>query len=128
MKKELIDNLHKAYPLVFAMKVIPTVGDGWLGLINDLCFVLDSHISTLPEELQDQIHAVQIKEKFGKLRFYMNHETPYIDGAIALAELSSGHTCELCGRNGKVQNFSGWYRCLCEDDAKKELERKEKKK
>jgi hypothetical protein len=113
MKKQLKDQLRIDYPLIFADQCGIEVGDGWFDLIDVLCDTIESHISHLPEDLQNQIYAIQIKEKYGSLRFYMSHDTPFIDGAIAVAETMSLHVCEICGRPGR-QRLGGWIRTLCD--------------
>ena len=61
-----------------------------------------------------QVVAVQVKEKFGGLRFYYSGGDEYIDGLVAMAEAMSYVTCERCGRIGK-QNTRGWIETLCDD-------------
>ena len=58
--------------------------------------------------------AVQVKEKFGGLRFYYSGGDEYIDGLVAMAEAMSCVTCERCGEVGK-QNQKGWIETLCYD-------------
>jgi hypothetical protein len=72
----------------------------------------------LPEEVRGDVYCAQVKEKFGSLRLYMNNETPYISGAIAMAESMSGHICEVCGEPGQRRS-GGWIRTLCDDCEKK---------
>lgn len=57
--------------------------------------------------------VVQVKEKFGTLRFYCS-STPAIDKYIRLAERLSAVTCEDCGKPGQ-QNDSGWIRTQCDE-------------
>lgn len=100
-------NLFKVYPRSgFALPF------GWESLVNALCVLLEWHITTLPEDIRGDVNCAQVKEKFGGLRFYMTQETPYISGAIAMAERLSFYTCEVCGDPGK-QRSGGWVRTLC---------------
>lgn len=77
----------------------------------------------------DYLNIVQIKEKFGGLRFYFDIvETPYdfygedytdpvnnhVHGVVAMAEMLSNHTCQVCGEKGKTRTYGGWYATLCE--------------
>lgn len=55
---------------------------------------------------------VQVKEKFGTLRFYCG-ATEAIDKYVRLAERLSSVTCEDCGKLGKP-NDSGWIRTQCD--------------
>jgi hypothetical protein len=57
--------------------------------------------------------VMQVKEKFGTLRFYCSG-TDAIDRYIRLAERLSAVTCEDCGRPGKA-NDSGWIRTQCDE-------------
>lgn len=63
-----------------------------------------------------QVVAIQIKEKFGTLRFYYNGGDPWVDGITSMADSMSGRTCEVCGNVGK-QNSRGWIRTLCKTHA-----------
>jgi hypothetical protein len=56
---------------------------------------------------------VQIKEKFGGLRVYLNGETPEMTAAIIEAERKSFETCEQCGAPGKLRR-GGWISTLCD--------------
>jgi len=57
--------------------------------------------------------VIQVKEKFGTLRFYCP-STSAIDKYIRLAERLSAVTCEECGKPG-TPNESGWISTLCEE-------------
>ena len=70
-------------------------------------------------ELLDQVVAVQVKEKFGTLRFYYNGGDDYIDGLVSMAESMSAVTCEVCGNPG-TSTTDGWIRTLCEEHKKEE--------
>lgn len=59
-----------------------------------------------------QVEAVQVKEKFGGLRFYIAGGNEKIDDLISFAESMSECTCEQCGRPGE-QNKGGWISTLC---------------
>lgn len=64
-----------------------------------------------------QVVAVQVKEKFGGLRFYYNGGDEYIDGLAQMAEMMSERVCEDCGNKGKLYQ-QGWHRTLCLTHAK----------
>lgn len=64
-----------------------------------------------------QVVAVQVKEKYGTLRFYVNYEDGYIRGLISMAESMSGRTCEVCGNPG-TRRDGGWIQTLCDEHAK----------
>lgn len=58
--------------------------------------------------------AVQVKEKFGTLRFYLDSSTDEQFALINFAESLSARTCEVCGKPGKPNN-AGWIRTLCKE-------------
>lgn len=66
----------------------------------------------IPEPVQ-QVIAVQVKEKFGGLRFYYSGGDEYIAGLVSMAESMSDRTCEVCGSPG-THTEGGWIRTLCE--------------
>lgn len=122
--REKIEAIQKKYPNLF--KENPRcgfyVGEGWLPLLEHLCPILEYQILSLPPEEQKEYYVSQVKEKFGGLRFYMNKETPYMSGAISLAENMSFSICEMCGKSG-VRRGGGYVQTLCN---KHEKERKKK--
>lgn len=73
-------------------------GDGWYTLIHDLSEKLETLINKLPEEEQKHIYAVQVKEKFGTLRFYMSGATDEMYDLINKAEEASYNICETCSK------------------------------
>lgn len=85
-------------------------GDGWFALIKTLC----EHLTAL--QLGKQFRVVQVKEKFGGLRFYVgNIPTAKANEAYALiddAEGKSFEICELCGKPGTLHD-DGWMMTRC---------------
>jgi hypothetical protein len=55
---------------------------------------------------------VQVKEKYGGLRFYVNGGNVDTDKLISEAEALSYEICEVCGKKGKP-NEDGWISTLC---------------
>lgn len=108
--KQLVDN----YPIVFTKVKHLECSDGWFGLLNSLCSVIELRVKSLPLEMQGQIYAVQIKSKYGGLRAYFYHTIPVMDGAIELAEDLSNNICEDCGNPGGHKMIDGWVQTLCE--------------
>jgi len=51
-------------------------------------------------ENRPQTQAMQVKEKFGSLRFYVDTVDPEIDAYISFAENMSSCTCEKCESPG----------------------------
>ena len=60
--------------------------------------------------------VVQVKEKFGTLRFYVQAASEEQYNYISFAESMSGCTCETCGKPGKRLG-RGWVYTACEEHA-----------
>ena len=94
--------------------------DGWLKLIDRL----SQRITKL--DPKGTIQAVQVKEKFGGLRFYTGPVPAEISEKvfklISVAEEKSFHICQECGKKGRMRNDSGWYVTLCERHLKERLD------
>lgn len=63
--------------------------------------------------------VVQVKEKFGTLRFYINAGTDEHYNYITFAEVMSASTCETCGAPGKRRG-NGWIYTACDEHTDKE--------
>lgn len=119
MRDDLEKKLYEKYPKIFRQKDLPMsdtcmcwgvcVGEGWFNIIDTLCMNMQNHIS---RKKCTQVEAVQVKEKFGGLRFYYSGGDEYIKGAVDMAEALSYCTCEKCGGFG-TQNKTGWIKTLC---------------
>lgn len=58
--------------------------------------------------------VVQVKEKYGGLRFYVQSATDEQYAYIQFAESISYKTCEVCGNRGK-RTRDGWITTRCEE-------------
>ncbi len=107
--------------------------DGWYQILDSLCSQIQSHIdwshknyawdkewnAEHPDDKRKvrkpvpQVVAVQVKEKFGGLRFYYEGGNDQIFGMVRMAEAWAANTCEECGAPGKMRN-GGWIRTLCD--------------
>lgn len=96
------------------------IGPGWYHLINLLSFKIDSYLSS---QKDISVNVVQVKEKFGSLRFYVNGGDEYIYGLIDMAEAMSHYVCEKCGNIGESRNLEGFYATLCETHYEESLNR-----
>lgn len=63
-----------------------------------------------------QVVAVQVKEKLGSLRFYVDCSSDADRAVMNFAESMSCHICEVCGNSGRMRGRS-WYKTVCEDHA-----------
>ncbi len=96
-------------------------GDGWFEIIWDLCIALEAKV-------KEPFEVLQVKEKYGTLRCYVNGATEEVYDLINDAEKKSSRTCELCGKAGK-ECGGGWIvtrcpNCYRADDGEKESEEK----
>jgi len=118
MRKELQDTLVKDFPALYGQIGLPPsqtcmcwgfeCGSGWFDIIYNL--------SQKITELDPECQAVQVKEKFGGLRFYINGtRSDMVYPLISNAEDESYNTCESCGTKENVsQNEYGWIHTLCD--------------
>lgn len=112
MKDELLPILRRNYPKLFSSPDLQEIRcyPGWLGLLNALCRTLQNHIDDYPDARK--LLIVQIKEKWGGLRIYVNGGDAFSKGAIALAAEVSLTTCEVCGQPGSLVGES-WVSVRC---------------
>jgi len=81
-------------------------GEGWKNLLWDLCMDLLPYVDT-------DFKVLQVKEKFGTLRFYAHGGTQQARDLIDKAEVESATTCEVCGSKTGQLRGGGWMRTLC---------------
>lgn len=84
-------------------------GDGWFDLIYQLCV----QITEYAQKNGLDPKAMQVKEKFGTLRFYMDGTDEVVDTMAEEAGVRSGTICEGCGAQGENKNRHNWYSTLC---------------
>lgn len=132
MKQELDELLCAKYPKIFKDRhgdMRKTLmcwgfecGDGWFNIIDQLCANIQNHIDWNNENHAKgfehykeipQVVAVQVKEKFGTLRFYTSGGDDTIDGMVRMAESMSAVTCEECGAPGQLRG-RGWLYTACD--------------
>lgn len=80
--------------------------DGWRQIIESLYDDLAS--------MGWDRNLLQIKEKFGGLRFYIGEGSSEIFDRIAQAENASLATCMVCGKPGR-QFGEGWIVTVCKE-------------
>ena len=114
------------------------IGPGWYGLVAKLIGLIHNHVKSnncyrerlqkrndhnvpVPEYMEYP-QIVQIKEKFGALRFYCDGGDQYINGVIDMAESMSTSICEQCGDVGHTRG-GGWLVTLCDKHHQERLER-----
>ncbi len=123
MDKKLENKLYEKYPKLFRQKDLSIqesclcwgleCGAGWYWLIDGLCNCIQSYIDANKKE---QVEIVQLKEKFGSMRFYVNGADDLIHGMIWLAESMSYTICESCGSTSDIiHTEEGWIKTICKN-------------
>jgi hypothetical protein len=144
MREELDKALVEKYPLIFKNRYGDMketcmcwgfeCGDGWYQILDSLCANIQGHIDWQNKNFEKgftqykqvpQVVAVQVKEKFGGLRFYYEGGDDHISGMVRMAESWAANTCEECGAPGTVRQ-GGWIRTLCDEHERAYQERQEK--
>jgi len=87
------------------------IGDGWALLLERLCADLSIVIA---EDDLAEFRALQVKEKFGSLRFYARGGNERTSALIESAVHASEQTCEGCGISSMIRCRGGWYTTTCD--------------
>lgn len=145
MSPELDKQLCEKYPKIFAnrnadMRTTAMCwgfehGDGWYTIIDALCANIQGHVDYVNKrrelllksnefnhKIPDEVHqvvAVQVKEKFGTLRFYIDGGDDVVYALINMAESMSARMCEKCGAPGKRRGH-GWIYTACDQHTEEE--------
>lgn len=84
-----------------------SIGPGWTDLVQRL----DNSLNVIREDYV----VLQVKEKFGSLRYYTDFVGTDSDAAkiIRAAEAESLTICEECGGAGELQT-GGWWITMCD--------------
>jgi hypothetical protein len=110
MSPDLTQKLLDKYPKLFSNQQFWgfECGDGWYDILDHLCGAIAEYTYN-----SDDLYVDQIKEKFGRLRFYLSREDDVIHGMVSMAEYMSGQICETCGERGTMST-KGWMVTLCD--------------
>jgi hypothetical protein len=126
---DTLDKLIEQYPIVF--KHLNKTGyhnlpAGWYKIMNRLCselsVILEEALEVNPETPEEPLFSVlQVKEKFGGLRFYYMMNTKddelyrRIQTAVDNAEDTSYSTCQITGNIGVLCKDGSHFMTLCEE-------------
>lgn len=110
MTPELQDQLIKKYPKILS-NIYLEVGNGWYNIIDNLCEWLQ--FNTNNNNDRPQVKAVQVKEKFGSLRFYVENASNSQFAVISFVEHLTRYICEQCGSRDNVTQEGSWIKTLC---------------
>lgn len=146
--EQCFEDLAKSYPELMERSSIGEhigVGVGWFNIIDALCaniyepfYSAKSQLKAATDypredngaylqqcetkyaaELESLPNIVQIKEKFGSLRFYVRNSNERVYTLIGFAESMASRTCEVCGKPGTMDSIGGWSKTHCEDHTRK---------
>ncbi len=97
--------------------------DGWFDILLDLSRKIEAELQAMqaagtPADALP--HALQVKEKFGGLRFYINRQSEQWTDWIKEAEAEAFKTCERCGAPGAMYERRGYLQTMCQLCAKRE--------
>jgi len=126
MRKELEQKLVERWPTWFntggdvrdtAMSRGFAHDDGWFDIVWRLCEDLEPRVAQFEQAGGQKFEVLQVKEKFGGLRFYVNcRKEGAIRQCIGAAAQESFHTCEVCGQPGTLRE-DGLIKTLCDEHA-----------
>jgi hypothetical protein len=80
-------------------------GDGWFDIVWRLCEDLEPLVAEAEKKSGERFEVLQVKQKFGTLRFYVSLHNNVIDELIVNAQRESSYTCEICGQMGTLTNL-----------------------
>lgn len=119
-----VDELKRKFPNLYRDPYLGvSFGPGWYELVYELSEKLEALILKLPKLERENCYVVQVKEKWGGLRFYLSSSTTNIHRLISKTESQSRKICEDCGQPGEPRD-GGWIRTQCLDCFKQTLMRK----
>lgn len=120
MNPDFDNQLCQKHPRIFVQRHGPMddtamcwgfdCGDGWFTLLDVLCRELQGQTD---KHGAPQLEAVQVKEKFGALRFYVTTSNEVQQALVRMTEFLSMRTCEECGAPGQLSTNDGWYATRC---------------
>jgi hypothetical protein len=124
-----LDKLIQEFPAVFQNvnnSSEYSLPSGWYNILYNLCEeltpILVNERSKITEDPEQPLFSVlQIKEKFGGLRFYfmMNTENKelydFVQTLVDIAEDKSYDTCQITGKVGKLCKKGSHYMTLSEE-------------
>lgn len=110
--KELLEK----YPQIFNPKpycIGYEIEEHWIPIIDKMCQEMMDYYEKNPDVPIQR--CVQMKEKFGTLRFYLEAYTKELDIIINKAEKSTSKICLKCGSKDDVKPTKGWIKYLCKE-------------
>lgn len=109
---EFAKRMEEKYPRMFTRPYGGmSIGPGWFKIIESLLSNIRRHTDWKKDCIP--VTIIQIKEKFGGLRFYYSGGDDTVRGLVKMAESWASTACEECGEPGTLRS-GGWVRTLCD--------------
>lgn len=106
---KIVDNYDYSYT------EFDDVPKGWRKIVSKLHKNIKPYL--IKANYLDKFRILQIKEKYGSLRYYTGgiptSVANEINDLINKAERESEHTCIVCGKPAKMCCYQGWYSPYC---------------
>jgi len=127
MREDLEQRLIQRWPNWFNVHGDPqetamvrgfAVGDGWFDLVWRLCEDLQPLVAEAEERKGERFEVLQVKEKFGGLRFYVSLITDAIFDRIEAASAESLGTCDVCGKAGTLVSVTRQVATRCAEHSR----------
>jgi len=114
MNKENKNKLYSSFPDLYKRLKEGrfdyfTCYDGWF----DLLWRISEHVTKTAAKMKLNPKVVQIKEKFGELRFYLVGGNPELNQSVRKLCEESQHICERCGQPGSFWVAAGYWCVRC---------------
>lgn len=103
--------LYESYPRLYRETPYFECADGWFSILDTYCKRIEAILNELDER---NVYVIQVKEKFGTLRFSLNSSEDRIDAVVRELERMSGKICEFCGSAGTRRSLRGWTKTVCD--------------
>lgn len=120
MRQELTKKLLNDFPVLYRGYTLPLTdslmafgfecGDGWYDAIRKLSERITSYNDFRGGP---PIEATQVKEKYGRLRFYVSEYIEDVEAWINEAEEECTKVCERCGSGDNLVWTEGWISRIC---------------
>lgn len=105
--------LKSKYPDIFKDNRGLDIGEGWLGLIDTICFSIDLYLSDNPDVPKFTLDYA--KEKYGSMDLYYTGGDEYIESLVDILEKASELTCDICGKHGWMNEPPAWLKVRCQE-------------
>lgn len=120
MKNELINKLKSDFSFIAVSYI--ECDDGWFDLIYELSNKIKE------QNPESDFKVIQIKEKFGGLRYYYevgdSYGNPTMEKILELIvqyECTSYRICEICGKQAQTEMVNRWIKTVCQEHKQKEM-------